>query len=152
MEELSRDRAVELLTSEAVAHVATAAGGEPYVTPISFVVLGDELLFRTTSGRRLDALKANPRVCIEASRTDEDGSWESVLVWGDARIVDDPYREADVVAALLAKYHQASEGLFSTGGGRPFDPKPVVVAVPLSEVSGRSSGAGLNPRTRPGRL
>ncbi len=152
MDELSREQAVAVLEAEAVAHVATAVGGEPYVTPISFVVLGDELMFRTTPGRRLDAVKQNPRVCVEASRVDEAGNWESVLVFGDARILDDPNREADVVAALLAKYHEASEGLFSMGGGRPFDPQPVVVAVPLTEVSGRSSGGGLNPRTRPGRL
>ncbi len=150
MEELSRERAVGLLTSEAVAHVATA--GDPYVTPISFVVLGDELYFRTVPGRRLDAIKQDPRVCVEASHVDEAGNWESVLVFGAARLVDDPNREADVIAALLAKYHGASQGLFSLGGGRPFDPQPVAVAVPLTEVTGRSSGGGLSPRTRPGRL
>ncbi len=152
MDEMSREQAVALLEAEQVAHVATAAGGEPYVTPISFVLLQDELLFRTVPGRRLDALKQSPRVCVEASRVDEAGNWESVLVFGDARVIDDPNREADVIAALLAKYHGASEGLFSLGGGRPFDPVPVVVAVPLAEVTGRTSGGGLNPRTRPGRL
>ncbi len=152
MDELTREEATELLRSEMVAHVATAADGEPYVTPTSFVVIGDELCFRTGPGRRLDALAANPRVCIEASRTDEAGNWESVLMWGEARVVDDPNREADVVTALLEKYHDAAESLLSLSPARPFDPQPVLVVVPLSEISGRTSGRGFSPRTRPGRL
>ena len=152
MEELSRAEALELLESERVAHVATAAGGEPYVTPISFVIIGDELLFRTAPGRRLDAITANPRVCIEASRTDEVGNWKSVLAFGDAYVADDPHREVDVVAALLEKYADAAESLLASSPTRPFDPQPVLVAVPLTEVTGRTSGSGLNPRTRPGRL
>ncbi len=152
MDELTREQAIDLLQSEAVAHVATAVDGQPYVTPISYVVLGDELLFRTVPGRRLDSIDRNPRVCVEASRLDEAGNWESVVVFGEARRLEDPQRQADVIAALLAKYHDASEGLLSMGGGRPFDPQPVVVAVPLTEVTGRTSGGGLSPRTRPGRL
>ncbi len=152
MDELTAEEARELLRTEMVAHVATAVDGEPYVTPISFVVIGDELLFRTAPGRRLDAITANQRVCVEASRIDQAGNWESVLVWGDAYVADDPNREADVVAALLEKYHGAAESLLSLAPARPFDQQTVLVAVPMSEVSGRTSGRGLNPRARPGRL
>lgn len=152
MDELNRSEALELLAELRVGHVATAAGGEPYVTPISYVVLGDELFFRTLPGRRLDALRANPRLCVEASRADDDGNWESVVAWGDAYEVPDPHREADVVEALLAKYHDSTDSLLSFGQARPFDPKPLVVGVPLDTISGRTSGRGLTPRTRPGRL
>ena len=152
MDELTASEARALLASEKVAHIATAAGGEPYVTPISFVIQGDELVFRTVPGRRLDAISVNPRVCIEASTTDEVGNWKSVLVFGDAYFVADADREAEAVAALLEKYSDAAESLLSMAPARPFDPQPVLVAVPLADISGRSSGTGLNPRTRPGRL
>ncbi len=151
MDEMSRAEAVAFLEAEAVAHVGTAVGGEPYVTPISFVVAGDEIVFRTVPGRRLDSMRTNPRVCIEVSRVDETGNWRSVLVWGDAYVIEDPNREADAVAALLAKYHE-SQGLLSVSGGRPFDPGPVVVAVPIETITGRTSGRGFSQRTRPGRL
>ncbi len=151
MDELSRADSLALLADEKVAHVATAVDGVPYVTPISFVVLYEEIHFRTVPGRRLEELRANPRVCIEVSRTDEEGGWQSVLVWGDAYEVDDANREADVVAALLAKYHDGA-GLFSVPASRPFDPRPLVVAVPIAEITGRTSGRGFTPGTRPGRL
>lgn len=152
MDELTRAEALELLAALDVGHVGTAAGGEPYVTPISYIVIGDEVLFRTLPGRRLDALRVNPRVCLEASRSDEDGNWESVIAWGAARELDDPNREADVVSALLSKYHDSSDGLLSFGSSRPFDPSPLVIAVLIDEISGRTSGRGFSPRTRPGRL
>lgn len=122
------------------------------MTPISYVLLGEELFFRTLPGRRLEALRSNPRVCVEASRSDEDGNWESVIAWGSAYEVDDAYKAADVVAALLAKYHDSTDSLLSFGQARPMDPQPLVVGVPLDAISGRTSGRGLSPRTRPGRL
>jgi nitroimidazol reductase NimA-like FMN-containing flavoprotein (pyridoxamine 5'-phosphate oxidase superfamily) len=152
MEDLSRAEAFELLETLEVGHIGAVVDGEPYVTPISYVVIGEDVLFRSMEGRRARALRSHPRICIEASRSQPDGGWESVIAWGDAEQVDDPHRKADVVAALLAKYHDAYDGLLSPGSGRPFDPEPYVFAVRIDNISGRSSGRGFTPRTRPGRL
>ena len=62
------------------------------------------------------------------------------------------YKEVERRLLLLEKYHDVSESLLSLQPSRPFDPEPVLVAVPIAAISGRSSGSGLNPRTRPGRL
>lgn len=152
MDDLTTERAKELLETLATGHLGTVLDGDPYVTPISYVVIGEEVLFRTMPGDRLRAITSHPQVCLEASESDFDGNWESVIITGAAYIVEDANRQADVVAALLRKYQADTESLLSFGAGRPFDPEPAVVAVPIATISGRSSGGGLKPRTRPGRL
>jgi nitroimidazol reductase NimA-like FMN-containing flavoprotein (pyridoxamine 5'-phosphate oxidase superfamily) len=117
---------------------------------MSFVMLGGDFVFRTGTGRRLTGLRSDPRVCVEVSRPREDTGWESVLLWGRARLVDDPRLEAEAVAALLAKYHSESALGFSAPAIYP-EERPVMAISP-ERVTGRASGAGLSAATRPGRL
>lgn len=153
MEAMSRRACEELLASEPIGHIGIIDGGEPYVTPISFVLIDGELRFRTGPGRRLEALEANPRACVEVSRQDpQRGTWDSVIVWGDARRIRDRGAEERTVEALLAKYRDAIPSVLAFSSPQALPASAVVVAVPLEVVSGRSSGRGFDPRLRPGRL
>jgi nitroimidazol reductase NimA-like FMN-containing flavoprotein (pyridoxamine 5'-phosphate oxidase superfamily) len=149
MTALDAARCREVLDRARVAHIAQIAGGEPYVTPMSFVMLEGDLVFRTAPGQRVEALRADPRVCIEVTVIAADESWESVVLRGRARLDDDPTREAAVVAALLAKYHSDSPLAYATPEALPAERQ--VVTIQIDEVSGRTSGSGPET-TRPGRL
>ena len=73
-----------------VAHIGVMSEGEPYVTPMSFVVDSDRILFRTQPGKRYEAMLENPVVSIEASTFDsETGDWTSVIVRGRAADASD---------------------------------------------------------------
>jgi nitroimidazol reductase NimA-like FMN-containing flavoprotein (pyridoxamine 5'-phosphate oxidase superfamily) len=153
MERLERDRALEVLETASVAHLGTSQDGRPYVTPMSFVVHEGRILFRTTSGRKLDALRANPQVCIEASRFDEDsGDWKSVIVEGVAREVEEDRLKETLVSLLLRKYEKVMGSPLSSGGMQPLGGMPHVIEVEIDTVTGMESGGGLSHRTRPGRL
>ena len=42
--------------------------GQPYITPINFVIRDDKIYFHTGfQGRKLDNLRYNPQVCLEIS-------------------------------------------------------------------------------------
>lgn len=153
MESLSREQALEVLENAPVAHLGLIDGERPYVTPMSFVVEGDRIFFRTMAGKKLDALRANPFVCIEASKYDEEtGEWESVIVWGVARETDEDSIKQDVISHLFRKYEKAVGSPLSGSGMRPLEDLPHVVVVEMEEVSGMTSGRGWSQRTRPGRL
>ncbi len=79
--------------------------GQPYATPLSYVLLGDSLYFHCArEGRKLDNLTANARVCFcvvgrtEVLPAEFATRYESVLVSGTAREV----RGAEKLAALRA--------------------------------------------------
>jgi PPOX class probable F420-dependent enzyme len=97
-----------------VARLATVgADGRPHLVPIVFACLGDVVWTavddkpkRTRALRRLDNVRANPRVALLADRYDED--W-SALWWvradGTARVVEAAAAPA-ALEALAARYAQ----------------------------------------------
>ncbi|HUF14273.1 MAG TPA: pyridoxamine 5'-phosphate oxidase family protein [Acidimicrobiia bacterium] len=154
MEPLSVEEAMEVLDSQPVAHLGVIHDGLPYVTPMSYVVAGDRILFRTMAGKKLDALRSNPEVCIEVSTYDPDsGDWSSVIVRGTASEVEDDDTKTATITRLFDKYDQVLGSPISGGGGlRPVLGLPRVIAVSIDEISGVTSGRGFSIRTKPGRL
>ena len=151
MEVLTLEQARALLTASAVGHLAVISEGEPYVTPISFVVMDGAIWLRTGGGRRVEAIRANPRVCVEVSEYDlGSGNWKSVLVWGRAEVSAEEGGHREVVMALMDKYRSAIGSPLSPG--RAFPEPGVMVRIPIEQISGRTSGSFFSARTRPGRL
>lgn len=152
MQELVPSRVRYLLVNSPVAHIGVVADDDPYVTPISFVWMDDVVWFRTTAGERLKALATHPRVSCEISNFDlTTGHWESVIVTGDARVVDDHVEEADMMRAVREKYRRITRSALEL----PPDVLPLegyVIAIHPVAVSGRASNPGLVKRDLPGRL
>jgi len=149
--DLTTEQTEAVLANGRLGHVACWSENEVYVTPMSYVFLDNVFYFRTGEGRRTDALRQDPKVCVEVTRLKEGDAWESALFWGEARFVDDVDERARVVQALLAKYHQEAP-LGSPSAGSPLDEPPPIVAIEPQRLTGRASGGGLGPKTRPGRL
>ncbi len=153
MDDLSHTECLQLLDEELVGHLGVVDEGKAYVTPVSFTRDDSSLYFRTGPGRRLEVMRANPSVCFEASRFETDGGeWRSVVVWGDVREVTDAAHEARAVELLMDKYREYVSWLGSFGGSEVLPGLSVVIELPMDSMSGRSSGSGFSPRTRPGRL
>jgi nitroimidazol reductase NimA-like FMN-containing flavoprotein (pyridoxamine 5'-phosphate oxidase superfamily) len=153
MDPISETEALEFLSEAMVAHLGVVEDGEPYVTPMSFVVDGRRLLFRTKPGKRFEAIERNPRVCIEVSRFDEEsGDWVSVVVRGTASERTDEATTSHAVEMLLEKYAAVLGSPLGTGGLQPMASFPHVLEVSIDEITGMTSGRGFSFRTRPGRL
>ena len=154
MDQMTPEEAMEVLEEAPVAHIGMVDDGKPYVTPMSFVVSENRILFRTMPGRKVDILKANPNVCIEVSIYDDDsGEWASVLVNGKASFVDDAMTRSDLIARLFRKYEKVMGSPLSRGSGMQMLPgDPHVVEIPIDEITGLVSGRGWSRRTRPGRM
>lgn len=154
METLTREEALQILSEEPVAHLGVISDGVPYVTPMSFVVGGMRVLFRTVAGRKLDAIRSQPAVSIEVSRYDPStGAWVSVIVEGVARLVEDDATRQEAIALLFDKYKDVLGSPLSAGGGLlPLGGHPHVIEVPIDRIAGMSSGRGMTVRTKPGRM
>jgi nitroimidazol reductase NimA-like FMN-containing flavoprotein (pyridoxamine 5'-phosphate oxidase superfamily) len=82
-EELSVDECLELLSSATVGRIAVAGpDGPPLVVPVNFVLDGDVVVFRTSPGTKLEALRRH-RASFQADWIDplHRTGW-SVLVQG----------------------------------------------------------------------
>jgi len=115
--------AKELLRDVAFAYLAVVEPDGPYVVPLNFAyvapapdstALDGRIYFHTGAGRKTNALAADPRVCMaftagasfdQGDRPCADGfSYRSLLVWGQARRLEDPGRREAALRAIVAKY------------------------------------------------
>ena len=110
-----------------VGRLGFADGGEPYVVPLNFGILATaplSLVFHSAdTGRKLEMMARNPRVCFEADLPGElvEGgatacrwgmSFRSVMAWGRLeRIQDTPEKKA-ALEALMAKYSSRNDWVF----------------------------------------
>jgi hypothetical protein len=152
MEPLSEKRTIDLLAESKVGHLAVIDGDVPYVSPVSYVVIDNEICFRTGLGRRVDAIKANPAVSFEVMRTTADGGWECVIASGEAHERNDNLFAQSVVSSLLSKYREELGSPFSRGKRSPIAEPATFIAISIEETTGRTSGTWISIPTRPGRL
>jgi nitroimidazol reductase NimA-like FMN-containing flavoprotein (pyridoxamine 5'-phosphate oxidase superfamily) len=95
LEKLSRVECTRLLATTTLGRVGVSMGALPAVLPVHFVVDGDEIVFRTVPGTKLDVATARTVVAFEADHYDaESGTGWSVLVRGVAREVVDHHELA----------------------------------------------------------
>lgn len=94
--------------------VMAMSGEEPYCVPLSFVRVGDALYFHCAlQGRKLDLLRADPRVCVSfvtdtqplyiADELNYTTFFRSAVVTGQAFEVTDPQEKTEALRALCQK-------------------------------------------------
>jgi nitroimidazol reductase NimA-like FMN-containing flavoprotein (pyridoxamine 5'-phosphate oxidase superfamily) len=87
--EMIREECLALLDETFVGSLGCHANGETYVVPISFAVDGDRLLGQTTVGKKVEMMRANPKVCVQVDVVKAVDDWRSVIVWGEYRELSD---------------------------------------------------------------
>lgn len=144
MEPLTESEAFDFLAKADVAHIAVIDMGEPYVTPMTFVVEGRRILFRSGPGRRLDALRRHPAVTLEACYLDHStGDWVSVIATGDAEELTDDLTSALTVGLLTHKYSQILGTPVALSGLQPLPEIAHVIGIPIHRITGVTSRRGL---------
>lgn len=96
-----------------------ATDGEPYGVPVSVVRDGDAVYFHTAKeGRKIDALKENPHValvCVGNTERAVDSfttAYESAMITGDCREIDDEAEKVYALRLLCEKYTPANMANF----------------------------------------
>ncbi len=152
--------AKELLHSAPFVHLAMVEPGGPYVVPLNFAYAEDDghragelrgrIYFHTGEGRKTEALAADPRVCLsvttcvafhQGDNPCADGfSFQSLLIWGDARLIENAGPREGALRAIVAKYDPGATGA-------PFD-EVVLARTLIYEVTIKRADLRERPRRR----
>lgn len=113
---LPKEKCIKLLSKAVYGRLATTGDDrQPYITPINFVIYNENIYFHTGfQGKKLDNLKENPKVCLEVSESGKIYAtpharnftmrfW-SILVFGDARVVQDKDLKFAVMNLFMGKH------------------------------------------------
>lgn len=106
----------EIIRGADVCRLAFAVDGEPYIVPVSFGYDGTAVTFHTAmSGRKIDCIAANNRVCLEFERyvkliRDAEGackwtfSYESVIGFGRVHELTTTEAKGDGLNQIMRHY------------------------------------------------
>ena len=132
---LDRQEIDGFLRSQLVGRLGVQAEGQPYVVPLIYAWDGEAIYVQSIEGRKIDTMRANPRVAFEVDEYRRDAGWTSVVIEGSYEELDGE-GAAHATALLLERF----------GGPRPARPevepetRPVGVAfrIRCRQVTGRS--------------
>jgi uncharacterized protein len=82
IEELSTRASLDFLAHTHLGRLACAQGTQPYIVPIFFSYNNNYLYTFSTVGQKIDWMRANPLVCVEADEVVNAEKWTSVIANG----------------------------------------------------------------------
>ena len=92
---LPPDGIEELLRTAIVGRIACCAhgatgDGRPYLVPLAYGYDGEAVYAHSGPGRKLDLMRAEPRVTFEVDHAEASDRWRSVIAEGEFEEITDP--------------------------------------------------------------
>lgn len=144
--QISEAEARVLLVSGEYGVLSTVSpDGQPYATPLSYVVIDNHICFHgALTGQKTDNLTAEPRACFcvvgQTKPVYEDTFstlYESVLVYGDVSFVEEPEEKKSVLMALGVKY-MPSFADRAPGDATAWSDKTCVFKMRIDHITGKA--------------
>lgn len=139
IKQLSVTESRELLSREQIARLGCIAEGFPYVVPVNYLFDGENIYVHSLPGRKVMAMRANPRVCLQVDRIENEWNWRSVLALGSYEEITSEQERSCLMGRLLAHFPQLTpvESIIAEDAGAP---TPVVFRIRIEKLSGIREG------------
>lgn len=134
---LSGEEALALLREKHLARLGCVSDGGPYVVPVNYACDDVSIIVHSLPGRKIDAMRADPRVCVQADEIKDQFNWSSVIAFGRYEEIARGAARELALERLLAAF-PALTPVESVGArdGR----EPVVFRVLIERVTGVREG------------
>ena len=139
IKDLSPDKSRELLRRERLARLGCIADGEPYIVPVSYISDGEHALVHSLPGRKIMAMRANPRVCLQVDDIEDEFNWKSVIAFGVYEEIRNPEERSLAMNRLLACFPQLTpvETRIADDAGAP---DPIIFRIKIDKITGLCEG------------
>src|SRR5215218_3700192 len=77
-----------------------AGDGRPYLVPLAYGYDGDAVYAHSGPGRKLDLMRAEPRVTFEVDQAEASDRWRSVIAEGTFEEINDPRQRKAALAVI----------------------------------------------------
>ena len=136
---LSREESLALLRGHRTGRLGCVAEGYPYVVPVNYVLDGESALSHSLPGRKIEAMRANPRVCLQVDDIRDQLSWQSVIAYGTYEEVTPASERSRAMNLLLSLFPELTpvESLIAEDGTAP---APIVFRVKIGKITGIGEG------------
>lgn len=144
----SREEIIGIIAKAPVCRLGLCGENVPYVVPLNFGYRdGCLFLHCAKEGRKMDMIRANPRVCfemdtdVEVIQAEQPCDWgmrfASVIGFGTASVLEDPEEKTRGLDAIMEHY--------SSGLPQPYPEsylkQTAVIRIEVEEMTGKRSGS-----------
>jgi uncharacterized protein len=138
---ISQQECIELLKRVSVGRLACSSDDQPYVVPVAFSYEPNCIYIFSTFGKKIEWMRHNPKVCLQADEIGDRSNWLSVIVTGTYFELRRPEHTAQREHALerLAQYSEWWRNPLAARREQTSDLsiEPVFFRVDIGSMSGR---------------
>lgn len=136
---LSEEESYALLCSKRIARLGCVVGGDPYVVPLNYIFDDQSVLSHSLPGRKLTAMRENPRVCVQVDDIKDPCSWKSVIAYGRYEEITERVERARSLNHLLSLFPKLTP-VESLSAEDTASPPPVVFRIRVDSITGIGEG------------
>jgi len=92
-----------ILREGTIGRLGCIAAGWPYVVPVNYFFDGKDVYIHSLPGKKIDALRANPRVCLQVDEIKDSYHWRSVIAYGTFEEVSKEETRENVLTRLYSR-------------------------------------------------
>jgi len=132
---LSDNEARELLTTGVIGRLGCVDNDEPYVVPINYVFADGFIYSHSLPGRKIEALRAHPRACLQVDEIETEFEWRSVIAYGNFEEVRVPSERKEILSKLLTRFPRLTpvESVLVHDAGPP---ETIVFLIRVDRITG----------------
>lgn len=114
--------------------------GKPYVVPVSYWFDGQSIYIHSLPGRKVTALRAHPRACLQVDEMTDEVHWKSVLAFGHYEEVRAAQERERILREVLARFPHFTpvESAMSEIAGVP---QIIIFRLRVETITGVTEGA-----------
>ena len=101
---LTLEEARKVLTAGRTGHLGCVHEGGPYVVPVNYVLDGESIFIHSLPGRKIEALRANPKTCLQVDEVHDVYHWRSAIAFGAFEELTEAGERDRAVQTLLARF------------------------------------------------
>src|SRR5262245_9076430 len=122
-----------ILRDGSLGRLGCIAAGWPYVVPVNYYFDGKDIYSHSLPGKKIAALRANPRVCLQVDEIKDSYNWRSVIAYGTfEEVTADDVRE-NVLTKLYSRLPHMTPVESKLVGGLK---ETVVFRIKVDEITG----------------
>lgn len=141
IQEVARRDCFDMLAQVRFGRLGCARDNQPYVMPVYFACDGNHLYGIATVGQKIEWMRTNPLVCVEADDIVSQHQWKTVIAFGRYEEMPDTpewKRERDYAYELLRRRAMWWQPAYvaSTHRGVPHSLEPVLYRIRIDQITG----------------
>ena len=137
IKELSREESQKLLSEQCVARLGCVLeGGEPYIVPVNYLFKDGFIFIHSLPGLKVEALRANPKACIQVDDTKSFFEWRSAIAFGDFEEITDAAGREEFLREMKARFQKLTPVETVVKCGKNATAEMVVFRIRIKRITG----------------